>query len=174
VETQSAPPASRYLGRGADPFLFFAGCNLSVRRSELRRAGGFNPAIPYCYEDAELCMRIVDTDARLAWVEGALVRHERAPSHIRDGEQVIQDPYSLMVSVAAFVELSAPTRAPSVLDAWLEGWRTAQAEQVPEAQRAWFRERVEQGIGDGRAAGLRPREHVELGPQPRGDFKPFV
>ncbi len=63
VNTHSEPPASRYLGRGADPFLYLAGCNMSVRRSALGQAGAFNPVLPYCYEDAEVCMRLVDANA---------------------------------------------------------------------------------------------------------------
>ena len=115
VNTHSEPPAERYLGRGADPFLYLAGCNMSVRRSALRRAGAFNPEMPYCYEDVEVCMRLVDAGARIAWVDAALVRHERAASWLRDGETIITDPYSLMFSAAVFIEQSSPTSAPKVL-----------------------------------------------------------
>jgi hypothetical protein len=174
VNTQSEPPADRYLGRGCDPFLYFAGCNLSVRRSAMRMVGGFNPALPYCYEDVELCMRLVDAGTRLVWVEGALVHHERAASRIRDGEQVITDPYLLMASVAAFVEQSSPTSAADVLAGWLSAWRNGQAELVPEERRPWFRERVELGIADGRAAGREPRQKVELGRPQRRAFRPYV
>jgi glycosyltransferase involved in cell wall biosynthesis len=78
VNTHSEPPAERYLGRGADPFLYLAGCNMSVRRSALRRAGAFNPELLYGYDDAEVCMRLVDAGARIAWVEAVLVRHDLA------------------------------------------------------------------------------------------------
>ncbi len=46
VDTHSEPPAERYLGRGSDPFLYLAGCNMSFRRSALQRVGAFNPALP--------------------------------------------------------------------------------------------------------------------------------
>jgi GT2 family glycosyltransferase len=174
VNTHSEPPAERYLGRGADPFLYLPGCNMSVRRSALRRAGAFNPELPYCYEDTEVCMRLVDAGARIAWVEAALVRHDRAASWLRDDGQAITDPYSLMFSAAVFIEQSSPTSAPKVLGNWLATWKSEPAERVPEERRAWFRERVEQGIADGVRAGRRPRERVGLGRRRRGDFKPYA
>ena len=170
----SEPPAERYLGRGADPFLYLAGCNMTVRRSALRRAGGFNRELPYPYEDVEVCMRLVDAGARIAWVEAALVRHDRAASWRRDAEQVITDPYSLMFSAAVFIEQSSPSSAPKVRADWLATWKSEPAERVPEERRAWFRERVEQGVADGARAGRRPRERVRLGRRTRGKFKPYV
>ena len=171
----SEPPAERYLGRGADPFLYLAGNNMSVRRSALRRAGAFNPELPYSYEDAELCMRLIDAGARIAWVEAALVRHERAASWLRDGEQTFTDPYSLTFSAAVFIEQSSPTTAPRVLADWAAAWKSAPAELVPEERRAWFRERVDQGIADGVRAGRRPRQRVRLGRRGRRrDFKSYA
>jgi GT2 family glycosyltransferase len=174
VNTHSEPPAERYLGRGADPFLYLAGCSMTFRRPGLRRAGGFNPELPYLYEDVEVCMRLVDAGARIAWVEAALVRHDRAASWRRDGKQVITDPYSLMFSAAVFIGQSSPTSAPKVLADWLATWKSEPAERVAEHRRAWFRERVEQGIADGVRAGWRPRERVHVGRRGRGDFKPYV
>jgi cellulose synthase/poly-beta-1,6-N-acetylglucosamine synthase-like glycosyltransferase len=174
VNTDSEPPAELYLGRGADPFLYLAGCSMSVRRSALRRVGGFNPDLPYGYEDVEVCRRLVDAGARIAWVEAALVRHNRAASWRRDDEQTITDPYSFMSSAAVFVEQSSPASATKVLADWAAIWKSDWAERVPEERRAWFRERVEQGIADGVRAGRRPREEVRLGRQRRGDFKPYV
>ena len=174
VNTRSEPPAERYLGRGADPFLYLAGCNMSFRRSALRRAGAFNPELVYGYDDVEVCMRLVDAGARIAWVEAVLVRHDRAASAVRSGEQTITDPYPLMFSAAVFIEQSSPTSAPRVLADWLAIWKSELAERVPEERRVSFRERVEQGIADGVRAGRRPRERVRLGRRGRGDFKPYV
>jgi cellulose synthase/poly-beta-1,6-N-acetylglucosamine synthase-like glycosyltransferase len=174
VNTHSEPPAERYLGRGADTFLYLAGCSMTVRRSALRRAGAFNPRLPYGYDDVEVCMRLVDAGARIAWVEGALVRHDRAASWLRDGEQAITDPYSLMFSAAVFIEQSSQTSAPEVLAGWLATWKSEPGERVPEERRAWFRERAEQGVADGVRAGRRPRERVRLGRRGRGDFKRYV
>jgi hypothetical protein len=131
---------------GAEPFLYLAGCNMSFRRTALRRAGAFNPELPYCYDDAELCMRLIDARGRIAWVEGALVRHERAASAVRDGEQVFTDPYSAMFCSAVFIEQSRPTSAPDVLAVLAVGWKSGPAELVPEERRGWFRERVETGL----------------------------
>jgi glycosyltransferase involved in cell wall biosynthesis len=41
------PPASRYLGKKANPFLYLAGCNMSFRRTALMEAGGFNENLTY-------------------------------------------------------------------------------------------------------------------------------
>jgi GT2 family glycosyltransferase len=174
VNTNSEPPAERYLGRGADPFLYLAGCNMTFRRAALRRAGAFNSELPACYDDVEVCMRIVDAGARIAWVEAALVRHERAASSVRDGEQVITDPYSLMFSAAVFIEQSSPARAPEVLADWLTAWTSEPAERVPEERREWFRDRVEQGIADGARAGRRAREKISLGRRGGGDLMPYL
>jgi GT2 family glycosyltransferase len=174
VNVHSEPPAERYLGRGADPFLYLPACNMSVRRSALRRAGGFNPELPYCYEDVEVCMRLVDAGARIAWVETALVRHERAASWLRDGEQTITDPYAFMFSAAAFVEQSAPASAPKVLAEWAATWKSEWTERVPDERRAWFRERIDEGIVDGVRVGRRPRETMRLDRQERDDFKPYA
>lgn len=174
ANTNSDPPAEGYLGRGSDPFLYLIGCNMSVRRSALREVGAFNSALAYCYDDVELCLRLVDANARIVWVEGALVHHHRAASWLRDGEQVITDPYPLLSSVAVFVEQSSPARASDVLAGWLAAWSNGQAALVPDERRDWFRERVEQGIADGRQAGRKPRPNVQLGRQPRREFRPFV
>jgi GT2 family glycosyltransferase len=174
VDTDSEPPADGYLGRGADPFLYFAGCNMSVRRSAFRDVGGFNPVLPYCYEDTELCMRLVDADARLVWVEEALVRHERAASALRDGEQVITDPYALTHSFAAFVQQASPATAPRVVAQWREAWTSGPADLVPVERRAWFRDRVEQGLADGVLAGRQPRQKVRLDRGRRRDLRPYV
>jgi GT2 family glycosyltransferase len=175
VNFHSEPPVERYLGRGADPFLYLAGCNMSFRRTALRRAGAFNPELPHGYDDAELCMRLIDAGGRIAWVEGALVRHERATSAVRDGEQVCTDPYSAMFCSAVFIEQSRPTSAPDVLAELAVGWKSGPAELLPEERRGWFRERVEQGIAEGVRAGRRPRERVQLARRGRrGDFRPYV
>ena len=174
VNTRSEPPIDRYLGRSADPFLYLAGCNMSFRRSALRRVGAFNPELPHYYDDVEVCMRLIDAGARIAWVEPALVRHDRAANSLRDEEQAITDPYSLMFCAAVFIEQSSPTSAPKVLADLLAAWKSRPAEQVPEERRAWFRERVEQGITDGVRAGRRPRERVRVGRRGRGGFKPYV
>lgn len=174
VNTQSEPPADRYVGPGCDPFLYFAGCNLSVRRSAMRMAGGFNPALPYCYEDVELCMRLIDAGARLVWVEEALVHHHRAASWLRDAEQVITDPYGLMFSRAVFAVQCSPTDVTDVLAAWLAAWCDGPAELVPEDRRAWFRERAGRGIEDGVRAGHAGRPQVGLGRPQRREFRPYA
>lgn len=96
-------PWNQYVAVGADPFLYFAGCNMSFRRDALRSIGGFNQAIQYGYDDVDVCCRLVDSGQRLMYAEKALVRHDRAPSAIRDGQHTIKDPYAMLFSRAMFV-----------------------------------------------------------------------
>jgi hypothetical protein len=147
---------------------------MSVRRAVLAQVGGFNQELLYCYEDAEVCMRLVDANGRIEWVERALVRHERASSWLRDGEQVITDPYPLLFSMAVFVRQAAPAAAARVLAEVAAAWKDGPTDLVPEQQRPWFRERVASAISGGAAAGARPRAHAQLGPQPTVDFRPYA
>jgi hypothetical protein len=77
-----------------------------------------------------------------------------------------------MFSAALLIEQSSPTSAPKVLTDCLAYWKSDPAELVCEERRAWFRERVEQGIADGGRAARRSRERVRLARRGRGDFKP--
>jgi hypothetical protein len=174
ANTSSEPPPERYLGAGADPFLYLAGCNMSFRASALRDVDGFHSALQYCYEDVEVCQRLVDANARIVWVEGALVHHHRASSWLRDDQQVITDPYAVMLSRAVFAVQCSPTDVSEVLAAWLAAWCDGPAELVPEDSRAWFRERARQGIEDGVRTGRSGRPRVGLGPPPRSAFRPYA
>jgi GT2 family glycosyltransferase len=174
ANTKSDPPPERYLGEGADPFLYLAGCNLSIRASALRRVDGFNAALPYVYDDVEVCMRVVDLGARIAWVEDVLVHHHRAPSAVRDAQQVITDPYTVLFSRAVFATQSSPTDASDVLTNWVAAWCDGPAELVPEERRAWFRERAALGLADGVRVGRQGRPTVGFGRPPRRAFRPYL
>ena len=118
---------------------------------------------------------MVDANARIAWVETALVHHHRAASWLRDEEQVIADPYPLLFSVAVFVEQSSPANASTVLGNWLSVWKNGQAELVPEEQRSLVPRAGATGHRGRRARGpTAQRPHVRIGRQRRGDFRPYV
>ena len=67
------------------------------------------------YDDVEVCCRLIDATGRIDYVDDALVRHERASNEIRDGRQMVRDPYSIVHARAVFARFSArrlPTPKP--------------------------------------------------------------
>ncbi|MDO8392514.1 MAG: glycosyltransferase family A protein [Actinomycetota bacterium] len=141
-------PWQQYVAVGADPFLYFAGCNMSFRREALRSVGGFNQAIQYGYDDVEVCCRLVDAGHRIVYAEKALVHHDRAASAIRDGHHTIKDPYAMLLSRAMFVLQNAhPAGTPEELAQHVMSWAD---EWVAEADRQ---------LADGR---LLPSDHTRF------------
>ncbi len=177
-DTASEPPVDRYLGRGADPFVYLAGCNMSFRRSALRRAGGFHETLATRYEDAEVCAHIVDAGGVIAYVEGALVYHDPRPSSLRDERQAVRDPYSATFGRAVFALQQAGEAALPALEAWLEDWRVEAGLQLragllDEPGRDEFLRRAELGLADGIAAAASGRPRVTIGRADRRRFLPF-
>ena len=176
-------PIDRYLGRGADPFVYLAGCNMSFRRSALDAVGGFNSLLAYGYDDVEVCGRLVDRGMRIALVDGAVVRHERAPSAVRDEHHHVRDPYSPVYSRAVFALQTAVTPhsqadVRAMLDAWLEDWSNVAAHHVAEGvldttQAAGFLERARAGAADGYAAGLGRRPWERIPQRQARSFRPY-
>ncbi len=176
-------PVDRYLGRGADPFVYLAGCNMSFRRTALDAIGGFNSLLAYGYDDVEVCGRLVDQGMRLALVEDAVVRHERAPSAVRDEHHQVRDPYSPIYSRAVFtlqtvVTPHRPADVRAMLDAWVEDWANLATHHVAEgvfdaAQAARFLDRARRGADDGFAAGLGVRPWHRIPPRQQRSFRPY-
>jgi GT2 family glycosyltransferase len=98
----SPPPVDTYLGRGADPFLYLNGCNMSFRRCVLAEIGGFNEAFTYAYDDVDVCCRVIDAGHRIALVENAIVYHERAPNSVRSPDGVVRDLYPIFYARTVF------------------------------------------------------------------------
>lgn len=176
--TDSPPPIDQYLGVGADPFVYLAGCNMAFRRSVLREIGGFNPLFAYGYDDVEVCMRVVDLGYTIAYDEGALVTHHRASSAVRDERQEIQDPYPIAHARTVFALQSqrsstADTGVEAEMRAWMADWRSALAASDREAPTDFF-ERFEAGILDAIASGPGRRQHVEVGGSPMGEYRRFA
>lgn len=55
----------------------FETCNLAYRRTLLEALGGFDPGLERAGEDADLGLRAIQHGAQFAFVEDALVHHER-------------------------------------------------------------------------------------------------
>ena len=84
VTHNSQPPASRYLGEGADPFLYVSGSNMSFRRGALVSVGGFNEYLTYGYDDVEVCRLFVDAGYFIQFLEDAYVHHCPQANSVRD------------------------------------------------------------------------------------------
>ena len=149
------PPASRYLGKGADPFLYLTGCNMSFRRVALVSVGGFNEYLTYGYEDVEICRRFVDAGHFIAFLEDAYVHHFPQANAVRDTNGLTTNPYAPMRARAVFAlqDQSNKTR----LDEVIAGLRQASdfrnyAEDcfrqnfLSADQRESFLRRLEQGV----------------------------
>lgn len=176
-------PIDRYLGRGADPFVYLAGCNMSFRRNALDAIGGFNSLLAYGYDDVEVCGRLVDRGMRIALVDDAVVRHERAPSAVRDEHHQVRDPYNPVYSRAVFALQTVVTphndeEVRAMLDAWLEDWSNLAAQYVADGvldptQAATFLERARTGAADGCAAGLGRRPWQRIPQRQPRSFRPY-
>jgi glycosyltransferase involved in cell wall biosynthesis len=165
--TDAPPPAEIHLGKGANPFLYLAGCNMSFRRSVLIATGGFNELFAYGYDDVEVCCRIVDSGQKIALLEDAIVNHDRAPNSIRDSGQVIKDVYPMLFAriVFALQSRSAATSIQSLVSVFEDNarhWRTFARHRLDEgtftaAEYVRFVRRIDEAVTEGIAAAALPR-----------------
>jgi GT2 family glycosyltransferase len=183
VSHDAAPPADRYLGQGADPFLFLCGCNMSFRRSALMAIGGFNEAIVYGYDDVDVCRRIIDKGGKITVLENAIVYHERAPSTVRDDGLAIRDCYPLIHSFAIFL-LQGRSHGTSVrnlisrIKGFANYWEKAASHRMDQGtftpvEYARFVQRIDDAVRDGITEGLRPRTFRKFEPPCRTAFHPY-
>jgi hypothetical protein len=181
-EVDNPGPIERYLGPGADPVAYFAGCNMIIRRTALQAVGGFNPLFTSAYDDADITRRLNDAGFRMAYVEQALVRHYRAASNVRDGTLMIRDPYRIIASRAVFaLHGSMPLPAADVeamMEAAADEWRNAahchltDGRLTPEEHER-FLQRVDDGVRDGLQAGRTPRPVAVIPDPPRHLFRQY-
>jgi glycogen(starch) synthase len=87
------PPLDRYLGAGADPFLYLQGTNCSFRRDVLAEIGGFDDEIEYNLDEVEVCLQVIDTGRRLVALDGAAVHHRYLASHLRNEKRLVLRPF---------------------------------------------------------------------------------
>jgi cellulose synthase/poly-beta-1,6-N-acetylglucosamine synthase-like glycosyltransferase len=181
--TDSEGSIDDYLGRGADPFVYLAGCNMAYRRSALVAVDGFNSLMKWGYDDVDICCRIIDADFRIVFQESAYVRHDRASSAVRDGQQILRDPYELMFARAVFALQCSPTfhskdEIKASLRAAMKDWKyiadghLARGE-MNEDEHKWYLQRAADAIRDGIEAGLGPRPASRLPEAPVESFRPY-
>jgi cellulose synthase/poly-beta-1,6-N-acetylglucosamine synthase-like glycosyltransferase len=182
-DTNSTGGIDRYLGPGSDPFAYLAGCNMSFRRSCLREIGGFNSLLSVNYDDVEVCCRLIDRGHRLAYVNDALVRHERAPNAVRDAQQTIRDPYPILYSRAVFslqCEYSSHDfeGIADSIRAAVRDWHDAAAHrlaanELTHEEYRTFVDRASGGAEAGITAGTGARPRTQLPAPPRDLFRPY-
>ncbi len=182
VQVASSPPIESYLGIGADPFLYLPGTNMSFRRSVLVEIGGFNEALGNCYDDAEICCRIIDAGGRILVLADALVHHYLAPNSIRDDGGVIRDAYPILNSQSVFA-LHCRSEAVSTPDVILsleeaaQAWRNAAARRRAEGaftteEYEAFELRIGDAICNGTRTGLQSRPRRQIGAADMSRFHP--
>lgn len=182
-DTDSPGPLEKYLAVGADPVAYLPGCNMSFVRDVLCEVGGFNPLLRYCYEDVEVCARVIDRGHGINVIDDALVRHYRAPNATRDGQQRLTDPCPVLYSRAVFAMQChrPPQRMEDVIDAIQRAAtdfvRAVEAEPQAGAstplEREALVERVKRAALDGLAAGRRPRPEVSFREADPASFRPY-
>ena len=89
---EQAPPLDRFVAPGADPFLYVAGGNSAFRRAALAEVEGYDEEVEYNFDEAEVCLRLLDAGWRLVSLDDAVVHHHNLPSHQRTAT-AFTDPY---------------------------------------------------------------------------------
>ena len=183
VDVDSKLPIGAYQGVAADPFPYFAGCNVGHRRSALREIGGFNAALPYVYDDTDVCCQMNDAGYRFEYIEQLQVSHYRAVNSSRDASQTIVDPYLLAIGRIVFSAhcQRTPDGVQHVLQLahqWEEEWKATAAaylaaDRFSADEHQQFVERAAAGTAEGIARGSLPRPFAEIGEPPKAEFRQY-
>lgn len=76
-------PNEHFCFPGSLEFVSMAGTNATFRRDLLLRVGGFDEQYDYCFDETDVCVRLVNAGYVIRHMEGAYVHHKFAPSHLR-------------------------------------------------------------------------------------------
>jgi glycosyltransferase involved in cell wall biosynthesis len=110
------PPLDRFVVAGADPFLYLAGGNSAFRRAALTEVEGFDEEIEYNFDEAEVCLRLLDAGWRLESLETAVVHHGKLPSDQRTAT-AFTDPFLEVKNRVYFGLRHAPDRGTALISA---------------------------------------------------------
>ncbi|MEI7794728.1 MAG: glycosyltransferase family 2 protein, partial [Thermoleophilia bacterium] len=80
---------------------FAPGANCGFRRTALVAIGGFDEAFTWAFEEAELCLRLIDAGYAIAAAPGAWIHHKMAPSRTRNAGRIFTN-WSEMLRGASF------------------------------------------------------------------------
>jgi glycogen(starch) synthase len=103
-------PFDKFNTNGADPFLYVQGTNMAFRKNVLHLIGGFADDCEYMHDETDVCMRILDAGFLVQPLDGAIVYHLVAPSHIRDGSKVIKHVFTSVKNHLLFLHRAARSR----------------------------------------------------------------
>jgi GT2 family glycosyltransferase len=155
------PPFSRETLPGADPFLYLQGTNMSFRRDALIAIGGFDEQLIYLYDDADICLRMIDAGARLRALGNAAVHHRCLASPVRRADGLIYDPFAVAQGRAYFALRHGPVTRDaersllSFAQELRQGAITARAaERFTDEELERFMVRLEEGLESGRECAL--------------------
>jgi glycosyltransferase involved in cell wall biosynthesis/GT2 family glycosyltransferase len=96
------PPFDVFNKPGAEPFMHLLGTNASFRRSVLCAIGGFDEEYEYFLDETDLCMRVIDAGYVLRPLDRAIIHHKFLPSHLRNKERVLLEPYPIVKNIVYF------------------------------------------------------------------------
>jgi glycogen(starch) synthase len=91
-------PLPEYVERGADPFIYLQGTNMSFRRALLQQVEGFNEEFEHYFDDVEMSLQVIDLGYKLQALPAAPVHHKYLPSTVRNGSGVFVDPFVIVKS----------------------------------------------------------------------------
>jgi GT2 family glycosyltransferase len=174
------PPLERYLRPGADPFLYLQGTNCSFRRAALVDIGGFDEEIEYNFDEAEVCLRLIDAGWSLRALETAVVRHRFLPSDRRN-ERTFTDPYLEVKNRVYFGLRNGPDRGGALASAnrhlglkRVTAREAARRGELSEHELARYLGRADAGFHLGLQRGLTgERRGRRLAGQDRGCFRAY-
>lgn len=99
------------------------GTNMAVRMSALLSVGGFDPALRFHLDAADLSRRLADAGLRSTFVPGAQVHHARAASVRRSEDLIPRGLHDIGASSAVFLRKHAPGEIEPALAALAEAQR---------------------------------------------------
>ena len=183
VDVDSRPPIGAYQAVGSDPFPYFAGCNVGLRRSALQAVGGFNSALPYVYEDTDVCRQLNDAGYLFEYVEQLQVSHYREVNAVRDGQHVITDPYVLALGRIVFAAHSqrdskGHEQVMQLARQWESEWVSHSSAHLAAGrfsthEHEQFVARAAAGTTEGIARASLPRPFTTIGPPPTDVFRQY-
>src|SRR5687767_8493508 len=174
------PPLDRFVGPGADPFLYVAGGNCAFRRAALVAIDGFDEEIEYNFDEAEACLRLLDAGWELRSLETAVVHHGNLPSHQRSAV-AFTDPFLEVKNLVYFVLRNAPDRGAALIGANRRlahlrstARRAARDGRLSDAELARYLGRADAGFHVGLRRGMtRERSGRPLEQRDAAAFRPF-
>ena len=182
-QTDAPPPLDAYQGPGADPFIYLAGCNMSLRRDLVEELGGFNEALVSVYEDVDMFRRVVDGGRLVTVLPAALVDHGVAPNESRDAKRNLRDTYRVVHDYAVYLGHNPPPNTDRgdlqrLVGEFAETYRANVRWQVGQgtmsaAEGEHFLGRIAEGEAQGIKDGTTPRTIKRFAASEIREFKAF-